>query len=144
MSTCDQLAGDLERIAIAYSAVRELQLAARLISQLPSFFFQVEDLRKTADTLRHALSESEEKTAELKDSAAHKEIELSELRRIEQELKTEKDSVEKEKLDLSVKLQEARKEVNEQISRVAEYLSINEELLDFAQRKENEVCVETV
>ena len=38
-----------------------------------------------------------------------------------------------------MKLAEARKEVDEQTTRVAEYSSINEELLEFAQKKENEV-----
>ncbi|MCO5609982.1 hypothetical protein L7F22_064217 [Adiantum nelumboides] len=104
-----------------------------------SLYFQVQDLRKDATQLRDDLLESDKKLKDFKDSAELKQVELTAARRAEQELKKERDAIEKEKSDLSLKLQEAQKEVNEQVSRVAEYLSINEELLEFAQRKENEV-----
>ena len=96
-------------------------------------------MRRTADELRRTLSDSEKSEIELKKCAENKELQIRELVRKISKLELERDSGEKEKADLLMKLAEARKEVDEQTTRVAEYSSINEELLEFAQKKENEV-----
>lgn len=71
--------------------------------------------------------------------AEKKESQMRELMETVEELELKRDLGEKEKIELSKKLDKASKELDEQNSRVAEYSSINEELLDFAQKKETEV-----
>ncbi|KAH7430011.1 hypothetical protein KP509_09G078100 [Ceratopteris richardii] len=100
---------------------------------------KVKEVWKDANQFRADLSKIDVTLRELKDAVESKEVELNEYKRNESELKKEKDLVEKERNELRDRLQEAQKEINEQAGRVTEYLSINEELLDFAQRKENEV-----
>jgi hypothetical protein len=82
---------------------------------------------------------SEKKVIELMLCAEKKESQMRELMETVEELELKRDLGEKEKIELSKKLDKASKELDEQNSRVAEYSSINEELLDFAQKKETEV-----
>ncbi|KAH7430008.1 hypothetical protein KP509_09G078100 [Ceratopteris richardii] len=136
-----QLASSL---AISEAKLAEIQthydgLLASLENQLSDARKDVKEVWKDANQFRADLSKIDVTLRELKDAVESKEVELNEYKRNESELKKEKDLVEKERNELRDRLQEAQKEINEQAGRVTEYLSINEELLDFAQRKENEV-----
>ena len=102
-------------------------------------FWQLGSLQITKDHLTQQVIQYQEKTARLEGLLKQKDKEGEELKRRLKAGQIATEEIIFEKINLASKIQKMQKEAEEQHRRINELISINEELLEFSQMKEDQV-----
>lgn len=102
-------------------------------------FLQVSGLQCTLSEFKLEVEKNQSLIQNLERAGQEKDSQIQELTRRMQAYQVETDQTSVEKLELLKNIQALRREADDQQRRIVELVKINEELLEFAQSKEDEV-----